>query len=54
MLSRFKPAIPAAFYRTVSGTEPVREWLKELDAEDRRIVGKRLIVMFEDLPRSAA
>jgi phage-related protein len=31
--------IPAAFYRTASGTEPVREWLKELDAEDRRIIG---------------
>jgi len=31
--------IPAAFYRTGAGTEPVREWLKELDAEDRRIIG---------------
>jgi phage-related protein len=31
--------IPAAFYRTASGTEPVREWLKGLDTEDRRIIG---------------
>jgi len=31
--------IPAVFYRTGAGTEPVREWLKELDAEDRRIIG---------------
>lgn len=31
--------LPAAFYRSLSGAEPVREWLKELPAEDRRIVG---------------
>ncbi len=32
--------IPARFYRTLAGREPVREWLKELPAEDRRIVGE--------------
>jgi phage-related protein len=31
--------IPVAFYSTETGTEPVREWLKELDPEDRRIIG---------------
>jgi phage-related protein len=31
--------IPARFYRTASGREPVREWLKDLSAEDRRILG---------------
>jgi hypothetical protein len=31
--------IPAAFYRTSAGTEPVRDWLKALRAEDRREVG---------------
>jgi phage-related protein len=31
--------VPAYFYRTGMGTEPVREWLKSLSAEDRRIVG---------------
>ena len=31
--------IPAAFYCTETGTEPVREWLKGLDPEDRRIIG---------------
>ena len=31
--------IPAAFYRTAAGSEPVRDWLKEPDAEDRRIIG---------------
>ncbi len=31
--------IPAFFYRTAAGTEPVREWLRGLGAEDRRIIG---------------
>ena len=31
--------IPAVFYRTGSGTEPVRAWLKDLSGEDRRIIG---------------
>jgi phage-related protein len=34
-----KKIIPAAFYSTEAGIEPVREWLKELDPEDRRIIG---------------
>lgn len=33
------PAIPLAFYRTAAGHEPVREWLRELPAEDKRVVG---------------
>ena len=32
--------IIAYFDRSESGREPVREWLLELDGEDRRIVGK--------------
>lgn len=31
--------IPAVFYRSAGGAEPVRDWLKELDQVDRRIVG---------------
>jgi len=31
--------IPAVFYRTGSGAEPIRRWLKGLPDEDRRIVG---------------
>ena len=31
--------LPAVFYCTATGNEPVREWLKELDAADRRIIG---------------
>jgi phage-related protein len=32
--------IPAVFYRTDSGVEPVRRWLKKMPAEDRRIIGE--------------
>lgn len=32
--------LPAAFFRTASGNEPVREWLKALGDDDRRIVGQ--------------
>ena len=32
--------LPARFYRSDSGREPVREWLKELDSADRRIIGE--------------
>jgi phage-related protein len=31
--------IPASFYRSTNGGEPVRDWLKSLPSEDRRIVG---------------
>lgn len=31
--------IPAVFYRTTAGREPVREWLMALDTVDRRIIG---------------
>jgi phage-related protein len=32
--------VPARFYRSASGREPVREWLKALDAGDRRAIGQ--------------
>lgn len=32
--------LPAAFYCTAAGKEPVREWLKGLDQADRLIVGQ--------------
>jgi phage-related protein len=31
--------IPVVFYRSATGTEPVREWLRGLPAEDRRAIG---------------
>jgi hypothetical protein len=32
--------LPARFYCSDSGREPVREWLKKLDAVDRRTIGE--------------
>jgi phage-related protein len=32
--------LPAHFYRSDRGHEPVREWLKRLPQEDRRIIGE--------------
>ena len=34
---------PLVFYRTGSGKEPVREWLKALDVGDRLAVGQDLM-----------
>jgi phage-related protein len=31
--------VPARFYQTETGNEPVREWLKQLEALERKIVG---------------
>ncbi|SJM93397.1 conserved hypothetical protein [Crenothrix polyspora] len=38
-----KDKIPLVFYKSLSGSEPVREWLKELDPEDRKAVGLDLM-----------
>ncbi len=35
-----EPVLRVIFYRSESGAEPVREWLKELRREDRRAVGE--------------
>jgi phage-related protein len=39
MSSPFK-RLPAFFYRSVAGREPVREWLKGLSPEDRKGIGE--------------
>jgi phage-related protein len=31
--------LPARFFRTATGTEPVKQWLKDLRKEDRRSIG---------------
>lgn len=33
------PEIPVRFYRTAAGREPVLEWLRSLDKEDRQVIG---------------
>jgi phage-related protein len=37
------PKTPLVFYRSQGGSEPVREWLKELADADRREVGQDLM-----------
>ena len=32
--------LPAIFYCSASGHEPVREWLKSMDKSDRKIIGE--------------
>ena len=32
--------LPACFYRSDNGREPVRQWLKGLDPEDRKVIGE--------------
>jgi phage-related protein len=34
--------IPLVFYRTAAGSEPVRDWLKDLLPEDRKTIGQDL------------
>jgi phage-related protein len=33
------PEIPVRFYRTAAGREPVLDWLRSLEKEDRRAIG---------------
>ncbi len=34
------PPIPVAFFKLDAGREPVRDWLKELDANSRKVIGE--------------
>src|SRR5579884_1224210 len=39
-----RPAkIPLVFFRTDSGTEPVRDWIKSLNDSERQAIGKDLL-----------
>src|SRR2546429_2894137 len=35
--------VPLIFFRSAKGTEPVREWLKELPEAERQAIGKDLL-----------
>jgi phage-related protein len=39
MRKSLKP-IPLVFWRSAAGREPVREWLKELPRDDKRVIGR--------------
>ena len=40
----------AVFYRTLSGREPVRDWLKSLTREDRKVIGEDIVVVQLEWP----
>jgi transcriptional regulator with XRE-family HTH domain len=46
--------IPAKFYRTEAGTEPVRDWLKSLNQEERRLRGLSKTEMAKAMKTSRA
>jgi phage-related protein len=35
--------IPLVFFRTLADSEPVREWLRELPAQERQVIGMDLL-----------
>jgi phage-related protein len=37
--------LPAAFYRTANGREPVREWLRGLAVEERKVIGQDIALV---------
>jgi phage-related protein len=39
MVQSPEPILRVVFYRTTSGREPVRDWLRALDRESRRVIG---------------
>lgn len=49
MTQRTKP-LPVVFFVTSAGREPVREWLKELDKDDRREIGADILAVQQGWP----
>ena len=37
--------LPAVFFQTETGREPVREWLKDLPKKERRIIGEDIMTV---------
>ena len=37
--------MPAVFFQTETGREPVREWLKDLPKDERRIIGEDIMTV---------
>ena len=42
--------LPVIFFATSAGREPVREWLKELDKDDRREIGADILAVQQGWP----
>ena len=39
------PILNVDFFLTLSGNEPVREWLKEMDSDDRKTIGEDVMLV---------
>jgi hypothetical protein len=37
--------VPAVFFQTETGREPVRDWLKDLPKDERRIIGEDIMTV---------
>ena len=42
--------LPVVFYATSAGREPVREWLRELDRDERREIGADVLAVQKGWP----
>ena len=42
--------LPVVFYANSAGAQPVREWLKELDRDDRREIGVDILAVQKGWP----
>ena len=40
-----EPILTVCFFLTSSGKEPVRDWLKNMDTEDRKVIGEDIKVV---------
>ena len=45
-----KTKLPVVFFATRSGREPVRDWLKALDKEDRLVIGTDILAVQKGWP----
>jgi hypothetical protein len=43
MAEKQAPEVPVRFYRSSAGREPVLDWLRSLDRDDRRTIGLDLM-----------
>ena len=43
-----EPILSVAFFRTTSGNEPVRAWLRSLPRAERRIIGENIKTVLFD------
>lgn len=46
------PPLTVKFYRTDGGNEPVRDWLRNLDGDDKKIIGRDILVVQMTFPNS--